>query len=199
MLRRQFLAATTASAAAATLAAPNIVRAQESFTWRMTNAYGPGAPFYTTGPGSPSDFAERVATMSGGRLTLQPSAAGPPDPGPPGFAERVATMSGGRLTLQHFAAGELIPALEGFDAVAASTVETNAANSYFWSGKTFAAQYFTTVPFGMSFQGHMAWLYHGGGLELWREVYEPFGVVPFPLNNTGVQMTGWFRKPIESV
>ncbi len=170
MLRRQFLAATTASAAAATLAAPNIVRAQESFTWRMTNAYGPGAPFYTTGPGSPSDFAERVATMSGGRLTLQ-----------------------------HFAAGELIPALEGFDAVAASTVETNAANSYFWSGKTFAAQYFTTVPFGMSFQGHMAWLYHGGGLELWREVYEPFGVVPFPLNNTGVQMTGWFRKPIESV
>jgi TRAP-type mannitol/chloroaromatic compound transport system substrate-binding protein len=77
-------------------------------------------------------------------------------------------------------------------------VESNAANSYFWSGKSFAAQYFTTVPFGMSFLGHMAWLYHGGGLDLWNEVYEPFNCVAFPMNNTGVQMTGWFREPVES-
>ena len=66
-------------------------------------------------------------------------------------------------------------------------------------GKVFAAQYFTTVPFGMSFQGHMAWLYHGGGLELWQEVYKPFNMVAFPMNNTGVQMTGWFRKEVTSV
>jgi TRAP-type mannitol/chloroaromatic compound transport system substrate-binding protein len=108
-------------------------------------------------------------------------------------------MSGGRLKIQHFAAGELVPALEGFDAVVSGTVESNAANSYFWSGKSFAAQYFTTVPFGMSFLGHMAWLYHGGGLDLWHEVYEPFNVVAFPMNNTGVQMTGWFREPVKSV
>lgn len=170
MRRRDFLTASAAAAAAAPLAAPHVARAQESFTWRMTNAYGPGSPFYTTGAGSPQDFADKVETMSGGRLRIQ-----------------------------HFAAGELIPALEGFDAVSSGTVEANAANSYFWSGKTFAAQYFTTVPFGLSFPGHMAWLYHGGGLDLWHEVYEPFGVVAFPLNNTGIQMTGWFREPVESV
>jgi TRAP-type mannitol/chloroaromatic compound transport system substrate-binding protein len=28
-------------------------------------------------------------------------------------------------------------------------VECNVVNSYFWSGKTFAAQYFTAVPFGL--------------------------------------------------
>lgn len=75
----------------------------------------------------------------------------------------------------------------------------NVANSYFWSGKTFAAQYFTAVPFGLNFQGMTAWLYHGGGLKLWEEVYTPFNLVPIPMGNTGIQMTGWFRKPIEKV
>ncbi|MDX5383811.1 MAG: TRAP transporter substrate-binding protein DctP [Rhodobacterales bacterium] len=170
MERRKFLTATAAAAVAAPIAAPRVARAQDSFTWKMTNSYGPGSPFYTVGPGSPTDIIEKIATMSGGRLTIQ-----------------------------HFAAGELIPAFEGFDAVQQGVIEMNASNSYFWSGTTFAAQYFTTVPFGMSFAGHMAWLYHGGGLELWHKVYEPFGLVAFPMNNTGVQMTGWFREPIEDI
>ena len=173
MDRRTFLktgAAGTAATAAGAVAAPTVLRAQETFTWRMTNAYPPNSPFYVAGPGSPTDIIEKIQVMSGGRLTIQ-----------------------------HFAAGELIPALEGFDAVVSGTVESNAANSYVWSGKTFAAQYFTAVPFGMSFLGHMAWLYHGGGIDLWHEVYQPFNVVAFPMNNTGVQMTGWFREPVESV
>lgn len=169
MQRRKFLQAGVAGAAA-TIAAPAVLRAQTAFNWKMTNAYGPGAPFYVQGPGSPTYFCELVKKLSGGRLQIQ-----------------------------HFAAGELIPALEGFDAVSNGTVECNAANSYFWAGKTFAAQYFTTVPFGLNFQGMNAWLYHGGGLKLWEEVYAPFNLVPMPMGNTGIQMTGWFRKPIEKV
>ncbi len=170
MERRKFLTATALGAVAAPLAVPSVARAQDTFNWRMTNSYGPTAPFYTVGPGSPTDIIEKIRIMSGGRLTIQ-----------------------------HFAAGELIPAFEGFDAVQQGVIEMNASNSYFWSGNTFAAQYFTTVPFGMSYMGHMAWLHHGGGLELWQEVYEPFGLVAFPMNNTGVQMTGWFREPIEDL
>ena len=108
-------------------------------------------------------------------------------------------MSGGRLKIQHFAAGELIPALEGFDAVSKGMVEMNAANAYFWAGKIPAAQYFTTVPFGMNTQGTNAWMYHGGGIELWNELYAAHGLVAMPMGNTGTQMTGWFRKPIEKV
>lgn len=171
MDRRGFLGAGLAgTAAAVTLAAPHVARAQETFSWKMTNAYGPGAPFYVTGPGSPTYFCDLVGKMSGGRLTIQ-----------------------------HFAAGELIPALEGFDAVSSGTVEMNAANSYFWAGKVPAAQFFTCVPFGLNFQGQNAWIYHGGGLQLWEELYDPFNLVPMPLGNTGVQMSGWFRKPIEKV
>lgn len=169
MERRKFLVA-GATLGAVPLAAPGIARAQETFNWKMTNAYGPGSPFYVEGPGSPTDFCAKVAAMSGGRLNIQ-----------------------------HFAAGELIPALEGFDAVRSGAVEMNAANAYFWAGRIPAAQYFTTVPFGMNFQGMNAWLYHGGGMALWDELYEPLGLKALPMGNTGVQMTGWFRDPIESV
>lgn len=170
MKRRNFLTASAFATASVPLAAPSIARAQDTFTWQMTNAYGPGSPFYVEGPGSPTDFCAKVERMSGGRLRIQ-----------------------------HFAAGELIPALEGFDAVSSGTVQMNAANSYFWAGRVPAAQYFTTVPFGLNFQGQNAWLYHGGGMELWDELYEPLGVKALPMGNTGVQMTGWFREPIETV
>jgi TRAP-type mannitol/chloroaromatic compound transport system substrate-binding protein len=75
----------------------------------------------------------------------------------------------------------------------------NHANSYFWTGKTFAAQYFTAVPFGLNFQGINGWLYDGGGQALWDEVYAPFGMKAFACGNTGVQMTGWFKKEVKSV
>ena len=169
MDRRKFITA-SATLGAGALAAPAVARAQSSFNWKMTNAYGPGSPFYVEGPGSPIDFCKKVEAMSDGRITIQ-----------------------------HFAAGELIPALEGFDAVRSGAVEMNAANAYFWAGKIPAAQYFTTVPFGMNFQGMNAWLYHGGGMALWDELYEPLGLKALPMGNTGVQMTGWFRDPIESV
>ena len=169
--RRKFLKGGAIAATGAAIAGfPMIARAQQTFTWKMTSAYPKGAPFYMDGPGSAVDLARRIEAMSNGRLKIQV-----------------------------FGAGELIPALEGFDAVRAGTVEMNHANSYFWTGKTFAAQYFTAVPFGMNFQGMNGWLYDGGGIDLWNEVYAPFGMVAMPCGNTGVQMTGWFKKEIKNV
>jgi TRAP-type mannitol/chloroaromatic compound transport system substrate-binding protein len=169
--RRSFVSkSVTAGAAAGALAFPMVAKAQQSFSWKMTSAYPKGSPFYMDGPGSATDLAKRITDMSGGRLKIQV-----------------------------FGAGELIPAFEGFDAVRAGTVEMNHANSYFWTGKTFAAQYFTAVPFGLNFQGMNGWLYDGGGIDLWNEVYAPFGMVAMPCGNTGVQMTGWFKKEIKSV
>ena len=73
------------------------------------------------------------------------------------------------------------------------------SGSYFWRGKVPAAQFFTSIPFGMNAQEQNAWLFHGGGLELWREVYAPFNLIPFPAGSTGVQMAGWFNREINSV
>ena len=115
------------------------------------------------------------------------------------FADNVKTMSNGRLNINVYAGGELIPPLQTFDAVSQGTVEMGHGSAYYWAGKVPEAQFFSTVPFGMTARGMNAWLYDGGGLELWREVYKPFHVIPFPLGNTGVQMGGWFNKEINSL
>ncbi len=112
------------------------------------------------------------------------------------FAKEVRVMSGGQLSINVFAGGELIPPLQTFDAVSQGTVEMGHGAAYYWAGKIPAAQFFTAVPFGMTAQGMNAWLYGGGGLDLWHEVYAPYNVVAFPMGNTGVQMGGWFRKKI---
>ena len=36
-------------------------------------------------------------------------------------------------------------------------------------------------------------------LELWRELYEPFNLMPFAGGSTGVQMAGWFNREINSM
>lgn len=115
------------------------------------------------------------------------------------FARQVSTMSGGRMTIQVFGAGELIPALEIFDAVSQGTAEMGHGAAYYWVGKVPAAQFFCTVPFGMNAQQMNTWLTEGGGLKLWTDLYARYNLVPFPAGNTGVQMGGWFNKPIRSV
>ncbi len=115
------------------------------------------------------------------------------------LAERIGQLSGGRLTVRVYGAGELVPALEVFDAVSTGTAEMGHGGAYYWKGKSEAAQFFSAVPFGMNAQEMNGWLYHGGGLELWRTLYARFGLVPFPAGNTGVQMGGWFNRQINSV
>jgi len=66
-------------------------------------------------------------------------------------------------------------------------------------GNPLAAQWFTSVPFGLNAQGMNTWLYHANGLALWEETYAPFGLVPRPAGNTGVQMGGWFNREIRSM
>lgn len=115
------------------------------------------------------------------------------------LARYLEEMSDGRLTLDVYAAGELIPALEVFDAVSRGTAEMGHSSAYYWRGQSEAAQFFCTIPFGMNAHEMNGWLYHGGGLELWREVYAPFDLVPFPAGNTGAQMGGWFNRRIDSI
>lgn len=115
------------------------------------------------------------------------------------LAERIARASAGRLTIKVYAAGELVPAFEVFDSVSRGTVECGHGASYYHKGKLDAAQFFTAIPFGMNYSELNAWLYYGGGLELWRELYAPFNLVPFPCGNSGVQMGGWFNREINSI
>ncbi len=114
------------------------------------------------------------------------------------LAQTINKMSNGRIKITVFGGGELVPALEVFDTVSRGTAQMGHAGSYYWKGKVPEAQFFGAVPFGMNAQEMNAWLYHGGGLELWRELYSKHNLVPFPVGQTGVQMGGWFNKEINN-
>jgi TRAP-type mannitol/chloroaromatic compound transport system substrate-binding protein len=117
---------------------------------------------------------------------------------PENFARRVNEASGGRLRIRVFGAGEIVPAFEVFDAVSGGVAEAGHGAAYYWKGKIPAAVFFTAVPFGMTAQEVNGWLHYGGGLPLWRELYAPFGVIPYAGGSTGVQMAGWFNKRLNN-
>ncbi|MBT8117143.1 MAG: TRAP transporter substrate-binding protein [Gammaproteobacteria bacterium] len=114
-------------------------------------------------------------------------------------ARLITEMSGGRINVTVYGAGELVPPFEVFDTVAGGTAQLGHGAAYYWKGKSEAAQFFAAVPFGMNAQEMNAWLYYGGGMELWKEVYAPFGVLPAAAGNSGIQMGGWFNREINSV
>ena len=115
------------------------------------------------------------------------------------FAKRVEACSAGRLKIRIYGDGELVPAFETFDAVSSGTAELGHGASYYWKGKVPASSFFASIPFGLIAQEMNAWLYHGGGWELWKEAYAPFGLLPVPCGSSGTQMGGWFRKEIRSL
>ena len=114
------------------------------------------------------------------------------------LARYINKLSGGSLEVTVFGANELVPPLGVFDFVSSGGAEMGHSGAYYWKGKTEAAQFFSSVPFGMTAQEMNSWLYYGDGIKLWEEVYENFNLIPRPAGNTGVQMGVWFNKEINT-
>lgn len=114
-------------------------------------------------------------------------------------AKRIEDATDGQLTVKVYAANELVPAFESFDAVSTGSADMYNGAEYYWQGKSVGFTFFTAVPFGMTANELTAWMYHGGGQELWDELSARFNLKGFLSANTGVQMGGWFNKKIESL
>ncbi len=115
------------------------------------------------------------------------------------LADNIARMSGGRLKVHVYGGNELVPPFEVFDAVSRGTADMGHGASYYWKGKIPAAQFFTGVPFGVGGHELNGWFYYGEGMDLYREAYAPFGVIPFVVGNSSTQTGGWFNKEINSI
>jgi TRAP-type mannitol/chloroaromatic compound transport system substrate-binding protein len=124
-------------------------------------------------------------------------------PGLGAMAERIAKfayeMSGGAMRIRVLSDGELVSAFEAFDAVSSGAADMYHGAEYYWSGKSRAYSFFTAVPFGMTAAEIMAWTEFGGGQQLWDELSRPFGVKPFAAGNSGHQVAGWFKRPIDKL
>lgn len=122
------------------------------------------------------------------------------------FAKDIKAASNGQLDIKLYAAREHIEDInkslephDVFDAVSNGTIEMGFGATVYWTKKVPACEFMFSVPFGLNAKGMYAWLYKGGGLEIWKELFEPHHIIPFPMGNAGEVMGGWFDKKIEKI
>ncbi|MCW5719064.1 MAG: TRAP transporter substrate-binding protein [Bauldia sp.] len=115
------------------------------------------------------------------------------------LVRRISEMTDGRITVVPFNAGALVPALEEFAAASDGRADLFHGPDYYYAAASPALNFFTNTPLGLTAIEHAAWLRFGGGQELWDRHHAQFGLKPLLAGNTGTQMAGWFKQPIESL
>jgi TRAP-type mannitol/chloroaromatic compound transport system substrate-binding protein len=117
------------------------------------------------------------------------------------FVDRVNAMAGGRLKIDYLVSGAVVKAFRVQDAVHKGVLDAGHLVSVYWYGKSKVASLFGTGPvFGQSAHHGLAWIYRGGGLELYNELIEKLGIntVGFFAMPMPTQPLGWFKKEIKS-
>jgi TRAP-type mannitol/chloroaromatic compound transport system substrate-binding protein len=117
------------------------------------------------------------------------------------LAEEIKKVSGGRLIFEVFPAGALVPPFEGLKAVSDGVYQANYGYTGQWVGKIPVAPLFTAAPGGLNTLDMMMWQNHGGGYELWQEMYDKYGY------NVKILMAGpiamenfmWSKKPLKKI
>ena len=118
------------------------------------------------------------------------------------WADRVKMISDGRLDVEVAPAGQIVPTFEVLDATHKKVIDGAHSAAAYWVGKERTAALFGPCPggpFGFDVQDYMGWLHDGGGMELYREMYQVVlkrNIEPIPLTWIGSQVFGWFKTPI---
>lgn len=117
----------------------------------------------------------------------------------PVVSDMVSRISDGRVTLQVFEPNAIVPALSIYDNVSAGNISAG----YSWMGYEWgqlpASALFGATPFGLESIEFMAWMYHHGGDELLKELFEPQNVYPIFCGTISPEAAGWFTKEMNSV
>lgn len=114
------------------------------------------------------------------------------------LADRIGELTDGKLKIRLFAAGELVPGQENMAKVMAGEVELSHDMASYYLAKSPAFAFFSSIPFGLIAQEQDAWVYAGGGQQLWDELGQHFGTKSFLAGNTGARLGGWFNREINS-
>ena len=115
------------------------------------------------------------------------------------YVKRVNEMAGGRLKIQYLISGAVVKAFRVQDAVHKGVLDAGHQVTVYWYGKSKVASLFGTGPvFGQNAHQGLAWIYYGGGQELYNELLQNLGLnlVGFFSMPMPTQPLGWFKKQI---
>ncbi len=105
-------------------------------------------------------------------------------------------ISGGQMEIRFNEPDTLVPSAEIFDAVASGAIDAAFASPGLWRDKAPALQLFGAVPFGPDAVEYLAWIYFGGGRELFDKIYERHGIRSVFCGILGPEASGWFHQQI---
>jgi TRAP-type mannitol/chloroaromatic compound transport system substrate-binding protein len=117
------------------------------------------------------------------------------------FANIIEEMTDGRLVIKLSPGGAIVPSKEVLEAVSSGVLDIGFTWAGWWIGKFPASVLFgNSFPNGLQMQEMLSWIYHGGGLELWNEMYAGHNLVVLPpYGMLGSENFCWSRKPINSL
>ncbi|MCE8022098.1 TRAP transporter substrate-binding protein [Halomonas sp. MCCC 1A11036] len=115
------------------------------------------------------------------------------------FAQDVETATAGALSFTPYDAGAFSPPFEILANVGNGSLDAGWSAASYWAGQIPAAALFQSIPFGPDVPHYLAWLYGGGGIELWEALYRPHNVVPIPCGAMISEAGGWFVAEISGV
>jgi TRAP-type mannitol/chloroaromatic compound transport system substrate-binding protein len=163
--RRRFFAG-AAAAGAATIAAPAILKAQAPIKWRVQSMWSAAELTYKAF----EDFCARVKAATGGRLEMQP-----------------------------FAAGAVVGVFETLDTVSAGVLQAHSSWPGYFSGKDAGLAVISDFVFAYEHPWQQEiWFYQKGGLDMLRQAYAKYNVYPVGLSWWGVESIV-AKKPIKTM
>jgi len=117
------------------------------------------------------------------------------------LAAEVERLSQGRFVWEVYPVGALVPSNDGLDAVSQGIYDADYSYSARWVGKIPASPLFCAVPGGFNVIGQQMWLEHGGGMELYQEMYDKYGynVKVFATSPLPMEDYQWAKKPLKTL
>jgi TRAP-type mannitol/chloroaromatic compound transport system substrate-binding protein len=122
------------------------------------------------------------------------------------LAKSIEQMSGGRLKIEAVPVGAVVGFFEVLDAVNRGALDGGLTWPGLWAGKNSAAGLFGSPlggPFGMGQNEFTAWLYAGGGQELYNDLLQKELKMDVVAHFTTIQpfweAFGWVKKPMANV
>jgi TRAP-type mannitol/chloroaromatic compound transport system substrate-binding protein len=122
------------------------------------------------------------------------------------LAKSIDQMSGGRLKIEALPVGAVVGFFEVLDAVNRGALDGGLTWPGLWAGKNSAAGLFGSPlggPFGMGANEFTAWLFAGGGQELYNELLQKELRMEVVAHFTTVQpfweAFGWVKRPVNSL
>lgn len=115
------------------------------------------------------------------------------------IGKEIKVLSDGKFDIRVYEPGALVAGTKYYDAVSQGAIDAAYGSPGFDVGRNSAYAFFAAVPFGPGAGEMLAWMYHGGGLQLANEMYGRDNIHMLPCGILPPESGGWFRKEIKSL